>query len=104
MLVLQNIRSFQLQASYDRNTKDFILYAVSMGMAINSNTGQGRAYLVEDCQCPRGYMGLSCERCGPGYYRDASGNQYLGLCTECRNRCNGNSNDCHPETGACRVS
>ncbi|XP_033097920.1 basement membrane-specific heparan sulfate proteoglycan core protein-like [Anneissia japonica] len=42
------------------------------------------------------------ERCGPGYYRDASGNQYLGLCTECRNRCNGNSNDCHPETGACR--
>ncbi|XP_071944831.1 basement membrane-specific heparan sulfate proteoglycan core protein-like [Antedon mediterranea] len=102
MLVLQNIRDFQLQSLYDRNTRDFILYAVSMGTSVNSNTGLQRAFLIEDCQCPIGYMGLSCERCGPGYYRNAAGNQYIGTCTECSRRCNSNTNDCHPETGACR--
>ena len=34
---------------------------VSMEIAENRNTGLGRALEVEECRCPRGYRGLSCE-------------------------------------------
>lgn len=32
-----------------------------MDIAEDRVTGQGRASTVEQCQCPRGYKGLSCE-------------------------------------------
>lgn len=34
---------------------------ISMDIAEDRNTGLGRAFEVEQCQCPVGYRGLSCE-------------------------------------------
>ena len=64
------------------------------------NTGTSLASAVEECQCPAGYKGLSCENCAPGYTRSGSG-LYLGTCERCQ--CNGKSSSCDPESGTCLV-
>jgi hypothetical protein len=69
-----------------------------MDIAEDRNTGQARALAVEECACPVGYRGLSCQMCDVGYKRDDAG-IYLGNCELCD--CNGRSNECDPETGAC---
>lgn len=73
---------------------------VSLDIAREKNTGLERAYAVEECHCPRGYKGLSCEDCDFGYTRVEEG-LYFGLCEPCK--CNGHSNECDPETGECKV-
>ena len=52
------------------------------------------------CDCPPGYIGLSCEKCDVGYTR--SPGVYLGACNYCE--CNGHSEECDPENGVCYVS
>lgn len=69
-----------------------------MDIAEERNSGQTRAYAVEQCSCPRGYKGLSCEDCDTGYTRSVQG-VYLGLCEPCN--CNGHSNECDPDSGVC---
>lgn len=69
-------------------------------MANERNTGRDRALAVEQCQCPPGYRGLSCEDCDIGYTRATEG-LYLGLCEPCS--CGGHSNECDAETGDCLV-
>uniref|UniRef100_H2XYT0 Ig-like domain-containing protein n=3 Tax=Ciona intestinalis TaxID=7719 RepID=H2XYT0_CIOIN len=54
---------------------------------------------VEQCVCPAGYEGLSCEDCAPGFTRSGGG-IYLGLCHSCQ--CNGHSDQCDSETGVCQ--
>lgn len=77
------------------------LISVSLDIADERNTGLERALAVEQCHCPPGYKGLSCEDCDVGYTRSESG-IYLGICERCS--CNGHSNECDPETGDCYVS
>ena len=69
-----------------------------MGVAVPQDAGIGRAVLVEQCSCPTGYSGTSCEVCAPGFQKNPS----TGRCQGCN--CNGHSNDCDPLTGRCRVS
>jgi len=76
------------------------LIQVSLDIAEERNTGQARALAVEQCQCPVGHRGLSCEDCDVGYTR-SEGGLYLGSCEPCL--CNGHSNECDPETGICIV-
>lgn len=78
----------------------FRLRDVTLDIAEDRQTRQDRAYAVEQCVCPVGYRGLSCEDCDTGYTRSGSG-LYLGLCVPCN--CNGHSSECDPETGVCRV-
>ena len=61
----------------------------------------GRAWEVEQCVCPAGHTGLSCEDCQPGYYKGDRG-IYLGQCEPCS--CSGHSNECDPKTGVCMVN
>lgn len=76
---------------------------MSLDVAEERNTGQERALAVEQCVCPRGHQGLSCEECSTGYTRSESNpGLYLGICVPCS--CNGRSSECDPETGVCRVS
>lgn len=69
---------------------------------LHSNaTSVVHALSVEQCQCPPGYDGLSCEYCSAGYYRIDSG-PHGGYCVQCQ--CNGHATDCDVNTGKCFVS
>ena len=45
---------------------------VMMDISIPEMTGGPRATGVEECECPDGYSGLSCEICDDGFHRDES--------------------------------
>ena len=49
---------------------------------------------VEQCDCPTGYAGLSCEVCSSGFTKSTSGS-----CEPCQ--CNDFSDTCDPQTGVC---
>ena len=66
----------------------------------NSGLGLSPALNVEQCSCPVGYTGLSCEGCSSGYRREVPyGNEYTN-CVKCS--CNNHSAICDPSTGICQ--
>lgn len=64
---------------------------VAMDTAVPFNTGQEQPREVEECRCPEGHRGTSCEECAPGYYRDRSAGPY-GMCRRCP--CSNNEESC----------
>ena len=46
----------------------FLFRKIMLDIAIPQNTGHPAKY-SEQCLCPQGYEGLSCEACARGYYR-----------------------------------
>ncbi|XP_017768750.1 PREDICTED: basement membrane-specific heparan sulfate proteoglycan core protein-like isoform X5 [Nicrophorus vespilloides] len=98
MMALAEIESISIKATYTTNTREAALQMVSLDTASDRNTGNARALPVEQCSCPVGYKGLSCEECDAGYTRTLGG-IYLGLCEKCD--CNGHSNKCDPNSGDC---
>ncbi|PKU37195.1 laminin subunit gamma-2 [Limosa lapponica baueri] len=54
---------------------------------------------VEHCECPAGYQGQFCERCAPGYRRDAPGLGPFSICVPCN--CQGGG-ICDPDTASDR--
>ncbi|KAG8224763.1 hypothetical protein J437_LFUL005332 [Ladona fulva] len=99
LMALADIQYILIKATYTTSTREAALHHVSMDYSVSENTGLERALAVEHCACSRGYEGLSCEDCAPGYTRDDSG-IYLGRCQLCQ--CNGHSEDCDRDTGVCR--
>ncbi|XP_078095298.1 basement membrane-specific heparan sulfate proteoglycan core protein isoform X4 [Mustelus asterias] len=97
LMALTNINVFMIRASYTEGTTESRISQVHMDVAIPHPTGQKQAVEVEECICPEGYKGLSCQECAFGYTRTASG-LYLGMCEHCD--CNGHS-DCDADTGKC---
>nr|CAD7195790.1 unnamed protein product [Timema douglasi] len=99
LMALADLGSILIKATYTTNTREAALLGVTLDVAEERNTGQERALAVEQCVCPRGYRGLSCEDCDVGYTRALEG-IYLGLCEQCN--CNGHSSECNPDTGICQ--
>ena len=99
MMLLANIEYILIKAAHSEQTTAAGISGISLDTAHERNTGQGEASAVEQCQCPPGYQGLSCESCSPGYYR--SPGLYLGYCQQCQ--CNGKSTSCDPTNGKCLV-
>ncbi|BFG00372.1 basement membrane-specific heparan sulfate proteoglycan core protein [Drosophila madeirensis] len=99
LMALSNITAIYIKATYTTSTKEGALKQVSLDTATATPLGTQRAYEVEECRCPTGYIGLSCETCAPGYKRDDVSGLYLGLCEPCE--CNGHSNQCDAESGDC---
>ncbi|KAM7349794.1 terribly reduced optic lobes isoform 6-T6 [Cochliomyia hominivorax] len=99
LMALSKIDAIYIKATYTTSTKDGSLTQVSMDIATPNNLGTARAVEVEECRCPEGYIGLSCERCAPGYKRNPEAGLYLGVCEPCE--CNGHSTQCDSETGVC---
>ncbi|XP_014607947.1 PREDICTED: basement membrane-specific heparan sulfate proteoglycan core protein isoform X7 [Polistes canadensis] len=98
LMALADVRAINIKATYTTHTDEAALSSVSLDTAEKHNTGKSRAVEVEECSCPVGYKGLSCEDCDVGYTRAMEG-LYLGICEPCN--CNGHSNQCDPETGMC---
>ncbi|XP_060793465.1 basement membrane-specific heparan sulfate proteoglycan core protein isoform X7 [Neoarius graeffei] len=98
LMVLADLDDILIRASYHTVMRSSSISGVSMEIAVPHYTGQERALEVEQCRCPPGYQGLSCQDCAPGYTRTGGG-LYLGHCELCE--CNGHSDSCHPETGVC---
>ena len=53
-----------IRATYADKMASIALRNLNMDTAVPENTGQEVARMVENCQCPEGYTGTSCEvRC-----------------------------------------
>ncbi|XP_061650019.1 basement membrane-specific heparan sulfate proteoglycan core protein isoform X13 [Phyllopteryx taeniolatus] len=98
LMVLADLDDILIQASYNTEMRSSSISDISMEVAVPNYSGLAQALEVEQCRCPPGYQGLSCQDCAPGYTRTGGG-LYLGHCELCE--CNGHSDSCHPETGIC---
>ncbi|XP_068087628.1 laminin subunit alpha-2 isoform X4 [Hyperolius riggenbachi] len=109
MDVLYDIKYIIIKASYGRALRQSRISEVFLEVAEEgtSFTMSPRANLIEKCECPEGYTGLSCEACSPGFYRMAPKSPgrrtepTLGTCVPCQ--CNGHSDKCDPNTSVCQA-
>uniref|UniRef100_A0A8D1S977 Basement membrane-specific heparan sulfate proteoglycan core protein n=1 Tax=Sus scrofa TaxID=9823 RepID=A0A8D1S977_PIG len=99
LMALAGIDTLLIQASYTQRPAESRVSGISMDVAVPEDTGQDPALEVEQCTCPPGYRGPSCQDCDTGYTRMPSG-LYLGTCERCS--CHGHTEVCEPETGACQ--
>ncbi|XP_049734158.1 basement membrane-specific heparan sulfate proteoglycan core protein isoform X9 [Elephas maximus indicus] len=99
LMALAGIDTLLIQASYTQQPAETRISGISMDVAVPEDTGQDPALEVEQCACPPGYRGPSCQDCDTGYTRTSSG-LYLGTCERCS--CHGHTEICEPETGACQ--
>ena len=58
---LANIDTFLIRATYYESMAFARLQDLSLDTAVPGQTGQAVATVVEACQCPAGYTGLSCQ-------------------------------------------
>lgn len=100
MTLLRDLKRIYIRASYWESTVLSQLSDVYLTMA-DYDTENYHLYnelAVEHCQCPAGYVGMSCEDCAPGYWRDPNG-PHGGYCIPCQ--CNGHASTCDCNTGIC---
>uniref|UniRef100_A0A671KLI3 Laminin subunit alpha-5-like n=1 Tax=Sinocyclocheilus anshuiensis TaxID=1608454 RepID=A0A671KLI3_9TELE len=97
MMVLVALESLQIRALHSQSAQSVSLRAAVLEGADNLPSGR-HANNVEICLCPGHYLGDSCQKCAPGYYRDTKG-LFLGKCVPCN--CNGHSDECLHGSGIC---
>lgn len=97
--VLRNIESMMLRGTFHSDQVESNLIRVIL-KSNRENENEIGSNLVEQCKCPIGYTGLSCENCDFGYVR-ASGNSTLDkhLCLPCS--CNGHAEFCDLDNNKC---
>lgn len=61
MMVLENVQHILIKLQHIEGHLDTTLSNIEMDSAAVTNTGLGQATYVEECKCPIGYSGLSCE-------------------------------------------
>jgi len=92
--LLSNIETILVRATVVRDMEEAMLKKVTMDIAVGQASGGPLAQGAEECRCPPGYRGLSCEQCATGHYRDLRDRSQgpLGRCLPCP--CNGNEESC----------
>lgn len=80
MMTLANVEHILIKLQYVNNVQRQVeLTNIFMESSASRDMGLGSASLVEQCRCPVGYSGLSCESCAHGYMRQQTG-AWLGRC------------------------
>ncbi|XP_036374630.1 laminin subunit alpha-1-like, partial [Megalops cyprinoides] len=110
MSVLSNIKYILIKAWCGSGMQQNRIWNVSMDTAVEWDMGPvgGEvARLIEVCECPEGYMGLSCQDCAHGYHRQPlSQHSPKGQCPFARPcvpcQCHNHSQSCDPDTGRCQ--
>ncbi|KAM3618812.1 uncharacterized protein V6R79_025116 [Siganus canaliculatus] len=97
MMVLVSLESLQIRALHSQSAHSVSLRGAVLEGAENLPAGR-HANNVEICMCPANYLGDSCQKCAPGFYRDTIG-LFLGKCVPCS--CNGHSDQCLDGSGIC---
>jgi hypothetical protein len=94
---LSDVQKIHIRAKLYSNATAFMLRSVSMGSGQVhppfAGSSTSLATQVEQCFCPPGYAGRSCQSCQIGFARKN------GKCVRCS--CNGHSDTCEPETLTC---
>lgn len=102
MQFLHQLDRIYVRATYQERTVVSRLSDVTLviGEEDLNNSDLYQEMPVEQCYCPPGYAGQSCESCAEGFYRDPKG-PYGGYCLPCQ--CNGHAETCDCNTGICKV-
>lgn len=101
MAVLSNVESILLRGTFHTDQVESVL-SRSVWMSRNTTQNELTSSLVEQCKCPIGYSGLSCETCEFGYvriYENSTAHDRIGKCLPCS--CNGHAASCDLETNRC---
>lgn len=102
LMALADILDIFIKATYVSEMVEATLSHVALDtVSMNRTENSAIATEVEQCSCPLGYQGTSCEDCAPGYTRTGD-SIYFGLCKPCN--CHGHSDECDAKTGVCHVS
>ncbi|BHF81500.1 hypothetical protein SprV_0802463000 [Sparganum proliferum] len=119
MTVLSNLTRIYIKAKYtdDQSYAELRKVALHRAERAQAEYGVPRGVpTVEECRCPPGHTGTSCEECTSGYWRDPEEKLtgystavdaffvqvnpiYKRVCVPCN--CNGKSDQCDPKTGHC---
>ncbi|XP_039265221.2 laminin subunit alpha-5-like isoform X2 [Styela clava] len=93
MMVLSPLSKLRIHATDDPDAAIVRLSDVSMSTTdYDAELGSGPTIpTVEECRCPKGYTGESCQLCDSGHFRENRG-PYLGYCAECH--CYGHCETC----------
>lgn len=103
MSVLGDIEAVLLRATYHTDQLECklhksMLYVGEKELLVD----EGSSSFVEECECPRGYTGNSCEECTFGHvrtYENTTTHQQIAKCSPCG--CNGHAETCDLVTGIC---
>ncbi|KAH0951656.1 hypothetical protein HN011_011263, partial [Eciton burchellii] len=94
MRVLADLKYLMIRAQYHSEQIEGSLQSAVLQVGKASPGGEADG-LVETCECPEGYAGLSCEECAWGYAKIAtngSDHQDHHVCVKC---------DCNDHAGSC---
>ncbi|EMP33411.1 Laminin subunit alpha-1 [Chelonia mydas] len=78
MSVLSNVEYILIKASYGQGLQQSRIANISMEIAVKAeetHLGRETAHLIEQCECPTGYAGLSCQNC-----RDNTAGEHCSVC------------------------
>lgn len=103
MSVLSDVDSMLLRGTFHTDQVESVLERAVLHADHSLNaTNEYEINLVEQCQCPPGYGGLSCEVCDFGYvriYENSTTHERLGKCIPCP--CHGHAATCNLQSNEC---
>ncbi|XP_059617833.1 laminin subunit alpha lam-3 [Phlebotomus argentipes] len=99
MSVLSDVENILIRGTFHTDQVESVLEAATL---FSGETILSDQSLVEQCECPLGYVGSSCEACAFGFVRileNSSTHEKLARCIPCD--CNGHAETCDFDTGKC---